>query len=336
MKKNNLVIIAEAGVNHNGSLKNAKRLIDISKKAGADYVKFQYFRATDLATKKAKAAEYQIKNINKKISQFQILKNLELSKNDFKILINYARKRKIKFLLSIFDYKSAEVLKSLKLNEVKIPSGEINNYPLLDVVGKNFKKIFLSTGMSNISEVKKAIKILLRKGVKKKNLFLFHCITAYPVPLKDVNILHMLTLKKKFKLKVGFSDHTIGAVSSICAVALGAEVVEKHITINKNMSGPDHKASMNFLEFINFIKELRAVKKILGSYNKKISLTEKKNKKLVRKSIVAFTEIKKGEYFSNKNITCKRPEGGLSPMSWNKIIGLKSKRNYKIDECIII
>lgn len=336
MKKNNLLLIAEAGVNHNGNLKNALRLVDIAKKAGADYIKFQYFKAADLATKNAKAAEYQIKNLRKKISQFEILKKLELSKNDYKILISYAKKKKIKFLLSIFDHKSIEILKTFKLNEVKIPSGEVNNYPLLNYVGKNFKKVFLSTGMSTFLEIEKAIKILLYNGIKKKNLFLLHCITSYPAPLEDVNILNMLTIKKKFKLKVGFSDHTIGSISSICAVTLGAKVIEKHITINKNMSGPDHRASMNSFEFINFVKKLRAVKKILGSYNKKISFTEKKNKKLVRKSIVALAEIKKGEYFSEKNIACKRPEGGLSPMFWNKIIGLKSKKNYKIDEFITV
>lgn len=334
--KNKLIIIAEAGVNHNGSLKIAKKIINLAVLGGADYVKFQSFNADYLVTDYAPTAKYQTNNLKKKITQYKLLKQLELSKSQHKIIINYCKKKNIKFLSSVFDLFSLKLLKSLNVKEIKIPSGEINNYPLLLEISKYAKKVFLSTGMSNFKEIRNAIKILTKYSIKKSNIYLLHCVTSYPAPPHESNLLAIKKIEETFGVKTGFSDHSIGADVSYCAVCLGAKVIEKHITLNKNFSGPDHKASMESREFKNFVNSLRNIKKILGDGKKKIRSSEIENKKLVRKSIVALTNISKGDFFSPINITCKRPEGGISPWKWNSVIGRKSRFFFKKNDFIKI
>jgi len=327
-------IILEAGVNHNGSLKKAKKMIDIASKAQADYIKFQTFTADDLVTKTAPKALYQKRNTKKQETQYKMLKKLELSEKDHIKLIKYSNKKKIKFLSSPFSIKSFNLLRKLGLRTIKIPSGEINNYPYLKYIGRFNKKIILSTGMSYLSEVKNAIKILTKAGTNKKNIIVLHCNTEYPSPLKDINLNSMITLKKKLGLKVGYSDHSLGKVVPIVATSLGASVIEKHFTLNKNFSGPDHKASLSPFEVFEMIKNIKEVEKILGSYTKKPTSSEKKNIKIARKSIIAKSIIKKGEKFSVRNLTTKRPGSGISPMKWNKILNKVANKNYKKDDII--
>ena len=333
-EKNKIKIIAEVGVNHNGNLKIAKRLIDVAKKSGAEYVKFQAFKATNLVQKKTKSLKYQIKNTKKNDGQFNMLKKLEINKIFIESVLLYCKNKKINFLCTPFDIESLNLLYSLKIFNIKIASGEINNYFLLKNIAKKANKIFLSTGMADIKEISQALEILITNGAKKKNITLLHCHTDYPTNLKNVNLRAMTTMKNKFNINVGYSDHTIGFETSIAAVALGAQIIEKHITLNKKMIGPDHKASMEPKFFYQYVKLLKNTEILLGNKEKKPTQIEKKNMKLVRKSIVAKNTIAKGEYFSEKNISSKRPQGGLSPMKWNKVIGKKSKYNFKIDQFI--
>ena len=333
---NKTIIIAEIGVNHNGNVVLAKKLIDLAKKSGANYVKFQTFKAHNLVCKNTKAAEYQNRNLEKKDSQYNILKKLELSENDYKSLLKYSRKKKIKFLSSPFDLESLNLLYRLKIFDIKIASGEITHYIFLKKLAKFAKKIFLSTGMSTIEEVSKAINILIKNGMPKKDIVVLHCHTNYPTQLKEVNLLAMKSMKKKFKINVGYSDHTEGEETAIAAVALGAKVIEKHITLNKKMRGPDHKASMEPENFIKYVKAIRKTETLLGSKIKKPTKVELKIKKIVRKSIVAKKLIKKGEIFSHLNIICKRPEGGISSIYWDKVIGKKSKKNFRTDQFITL
>ncbi len=327
-------IIAEAGVNHNGSLKLAKKLIDIASKAGADAIKFQTFKASNLVTTQAKKAKYQKLNSKNKETQFRMLKKLELNEEFHKKLISYCKYKKIIFLSSPFDQESIELLKKLGLKIIKIPSGEITNLPYLRQVGKLNKKIILSTGMSNMNEVKTALKILIKSGTKKKNITVMHANTEYPTPMKDVNLLAMQKIGKELNINVGYSDHTLGIEVDIAAVALGAKCIEKHFTLSKNMRGPDHKASLESNELIEMIKAVRNIEKALGKGAKKPSSSEIKNLKIVRKSIVAKTKIKKGEILGEHNIAAKRPGDGISPMSWDDIIGTKAKKDYSLDELI--
>ena len=327
-------IIAEAGVNHNGSLKSAKKLIDIASKAGADAIKFQTFKASNLVTKYAQKAKYQKLNSKNKETQFRMLKKLELSEEFHKKLISYCRYKKIIFLSSPFDQESIELLKKLGLKIIKIPSGEITNLPYLRQVGKLNKKIILSTGMSNMNEIKTAMKILIKSGTKKKNITVMHANTEYPTPMEDVNLLAMLKIGKDLNVKFGYSDHTLGIEVDIAAVALGAKCLEKHFTLNKNMKGPDHKASLEPNELVEMIKAVRNIEKALGTGIKKPSSSEIKNLKIVRKSIVAKIKIKKGEIIGEHNITAKRPGGGISPMNWDDIIGTIAKKDYSLDEFI--
>ncbi len=332
MKK--VIVIAEAGVNHNGNLKIAKKLINVAKKARADYVKFQIYKTENLISLNTKTAEYQKRNLGNKISQYEMLKKYELSKENVKKLIKHSKKKKIKFLCSVFDIQSYQNLNEMNIFDVKIPSGEINNIPLLKKISLKAKKVFLSTGMATINEIAEAIKIFKKKI--NKNLYVLHCHSDYPTKYKDVNLSVMSFLKKKFKINVGYSDHTLGNIVSISAASLGAKVIEKHFTLSKKMKGPDHKASLEPQELIGFIKEIRKVETILGNKIKKISVAEKKNKKLVRKSIVAQKLIKKGEKFTNLNIECKRPEGGLNPKYFNKVLGKKAKKEFLKDQKIYI
>ena len=333
MKKNKIVVIAEVGVNHNGSVRIAKKLINVAKKSGAQYVKFQSFSTKNLVKKNTQTANYQKKN-SKKISQFNLLKKLELSEKDHKKIIQYCNKKKITFLSSPFDLDSLNLLFKLKVFNIKIASGEINNYILLKKVAQRAKKIFVSSGMSNLNEILQAIKILIKHGAKRKNITVLHCHTEYPTKLRDVNLLAMTTIKKICNVDVGYSDHTPGSETGIAAAALGAKVIEKHITLNIKMSGPDHRASMEPKKFYEYVDSLRKTTTLLGSFLKKPTKAELKNMKLIRKSIVAMKNIKKGEIFSEKNIICKRPEGGISPMLWNNVLGKKSKKNFKIDTFI--
>ena len=336
MKKNKVKIIAEAGVNHNGSIKLAKKLIDCASKMGADYVKFQTFEADDIATESAPKAYYQKINTRKGETQYQMLKRLELSKKDHVILKKYCKKRKINFLSSCFSISSFNFLHKIGLKTIKIPSGEINNVPFLEHIGKYKKEIILSSGMSSLLEVSKAIKILLEAGTPKKNLTILHCNTEYPTPLQNINLKAMNTIKEKFGVKVGYSDHSEGNIVSIAATTLGASVIEKHFTLNKSSKGPDHKASLNISELKAMIQNIRDTEVLLGKSEKKPSKGEMQNIKIVRKSIVAKKQIAKGEIFNEENITTKRPDTGISAKNWHKILGKKSKFNFKKDEQIKI
>jgi len=331
-----VIIIAEIGVNHNGKIKYAKKLIKIAAKTGVDYVKFQIFKADNQVTKNAHKTKYQIENTGNKQNQYQMLKKYEFNINQFKILFNYCKKFKTKFLASCFDVESAKNYIKVGGNIFKIPSGEINNFSLLEYIGKKNKKIFLSTGLATMQEIKVALKILIKSGTKKKNIYILQATTDYPCKIKDANLLVIPTLAKKFNTKVGFSDHTLVYEASIAAVALGAKVVEKHLTLSKKMSGPDHKSSFNPKEFGIYVKSIRTTEKVLGIGKKIPTKNELKNLKLVRKSIVAKTIINKGDIFSYKNIIGKRPAGGISPLKINKIIGKKSKKRFNIDEKISI
>ena len=335
MKKlNKVFIIAEAGVNHNGSIKLAKKLIDVACECGADAVKFQTFKAENLATKYAPKANYQKYTTSKIDSQYEMLKKLELNESMHLELIKYCKKKNILFLSSPFDNQSIDLLEKLGLEILKIPSGELTNHFYLKHIGKLNKKIILSTGMANTYEISKALKILISYGTKKKNITILHANTEYPTPMTDVNLKAMVSIGKKFKINYGYSDHTIGTEVSIAAVALGAKCIEKHFTLNSNMKGPDHKASIEPKELKYMIKAIRNIEASLGDALKKPSKSEIRNMSVVRKSIVASKNIKKGEIFSELNLTAKRPGNGLSPFSLNKVLGKKSKRNFKKDQQI--
>ena len=329
-----IIIIAEAGQNHNGKLKLAYKLVDVAKKCGADFVKFQTSIPKLHISKFAEKANYQIKNWQKRGNQLQMLQKLSLTYNDFKKLKKYCKKKKIEFLSTPFDLRSIDFLKSLNMKYFKIPSGEITNLPYLMKVAKLKKKVILSTGMANLIEIREALKILTSHGTKKKNITVLQCNSEYPTPLRDANIRAMLTIKKIFKVNIGYSDHTEGIESSLAAAALGARVLEKHITLNKNLPGPDHKASINPKELKKMIEGVRKITISLGNGVKKVSLSERKNIKIARTSIVASKEIKKGEKFTSKNLTIKRPGNGISPMKLFKIIGKSAKRGFSEDELI--
>ena len=327
-------IIAEAGVNHNGSIDLAKKLIDVASNAGADAVKFQSFKAENLATKNAQKAMYQKETTNIEESQFDMLKKLELSTEMHKELISYCRNKKIIFLSSPFDHESIELLEDLGLEIFKIPSGEITNLPYLRHIGKLDRKIILSTGMSNIDEVRNALDILINSGTKKENITVLHANTEYPTPMEDVNLRAMVTIGKELDIKFGYSDHTLGIEVDIEAVAMGANCIEKHFTLDCNMEGPDHKASLEPNELKAMVVAIRNIELALGKNIKKPSKSELLNIQIVRKSIVAKTVIKKGEIFSEKNLTTKRPGGGTNPMKWDEIIGTKATKDYNEDELI--
>lgn len=325
-------IIAEAGVNHNGSIENAKKLIDMAAIAGADAVKFQTFQTENLVCRNAQKASYQIETTDKKESQFQMLKKLELSESMHRELIEYSNKRSIMFLSTPFDIESAYMLKKIGVKVFKIPSGEITNLPYLRVIAELGEKIILSTGMSSLDEVMDAVEILKKNG--SNDISVLHCNTEYPTPMQDVNLRAMITLQEKLQLPVGFSDHTRGIEIPIAAVALGAEIIEKHFTLDRNMEGPDHKASLEPEELKKMVEAIRNVENALGNGIKKPSQSELKNREIVRKSIVAKIEIREGETFSEKNITTKRPGNGISPMLWDKVIGKQAKHKYSMDEMI--
>lgn len=332
MKK--IIIIAEAGVNHNGDLNLAKKLVQEAAYAGADYVKFQSFDTEDIVTKDAKQASYQEKNTKTKQSQYDMLKKLELDKKAHIELIKECEKCGINFLSTAFDLKNIELLNELGLEIFKIPSGEITNLPYLKAIARLNKKVFMSTGMSNLAQIQEALDILCKYGTKRKNITLLHCNTQYPTPFEDANLNAMLTLKDAFKLDVGYSDHTQGISVALGAAALGALVIEKHFTLDKSMQGPDHKASLEPCELRAMIKGIREIEMALGDGIKRISKSEKENAKIARKSLVALKDIKKGEILSEENLGTKRPANGISAIRYDEYIGKKALKNYKKDEFI--
>lgn len=330
------IIIAEAGVNHNGKIGIAKRLVDASAAAGADFVKFQTFKAVNLATLEAPKAAYQMISSDKNQLQQTMLSNLQLTKSMHFDLLKYCGNKKIGFLSSAFDITSLEFLSTLKLKYFKIPSGEITNLPYLLEVGKYGRPIILSTGMSSLSEIRFALKTLVKAGTPKSKIIVLHCNSEYPTPPEDVNLLAMCDIKKSLKVKVGFSDHSIGIEIPVAAAALGAVVIEKHITLDRDMDGPDHAASLEPDQFSAMVKSIRRIELALGTRKKKISKSEKKNLIVVRKSIVASKNIAKGELFTVQNITAKRPGDGISPVKWASVLGTKAKRNFSKDEKIVL
>jgi N,N'-diacetyllegionaminate synthase len=332
MKKT--LIIAEVGPNHNGRLDLAYKLIDIAVKIGADIVKFQTSIPRLGISKYAQKADYQ-KSDNKSESQLKMAEKISLKLEDFYKLKKYCIKKKIEFLSTPFDFESIELLKKLKVKRIKIPSGEINNLPYLIEVAKLKKEIILSTGMSSLKEVKNALKII-KKYSKKNKITVLHCTTQYPAPFKDLNLNVIKTLRKELKCDIGYSDHSPGIEASLAAVCLGAKIIEKHITLDKKMKGPDHKASLEPEEFKLMIDSIRNIENSFGNYEKKITKSERKIILIARKSIVASKPIKKGEKFSDNNITVKRPALGLSPMNWFDVIGKRSKKDYSEDQFIEI
>lgn len=334
MKEQRVFIIAEAGVNHNGSLEYAKKLVDAAAEAGADAVKFQTFKAENLVCKTAEKASYQLETTDREESQFEMLKKLELSMDMHKELIEYCNQKNIQFLSTPFDIESLNLLERLGIHCIKIPSGEITNLPYLREVGKRKKKVILSTGMSTMDEVKAAISVLNNSGAKEVSVL--HCNTQYPTPMKDVNLKVIPEMKKKLKISVGYSDHTKGIEIPIAATALGAEIIEKHFTLDRNMEGPDHKASLEPDELKAMVGAIRNIEKALGINQKQVSASEEENVKIVRKSIVAKQKIKKGTVFNQDNITVKRPGNGISPMRWDEIIGQTAVRDFEEDEQITV
>ena len=327
--KKKTIIIAEIGVNHNGSLKVAKSLIDKAKDSGADFAKFQVFNLDEIVLKNTSKAEYQSKAIGKKISQYDMLKRLNLNYKDQLRLLIYSKKKNIKYLASGFSKQDFLFLKKIGCEYLKIPSGEITNLNLLQLVGTLKKKIILSTGISKIIEIKRAVKYLKKGGTKISDISLLHCNSAYPTPLKDCNLASIKTLKKIFNTKVGYSDHSNSVEVPTIAVALGAEIIEKHLTLNNNMKGPDHKTSLNPNKFKLMVKKIRETELMIGSGLKTPTQSEIKNKKFVRRGIYSKEIIKKNEIFTEKNIFCLRPVGKLGAENWFRVIGKKSKKKFK-------
>ncbi|MCH5191127.1 MAG: N-acetylneuraminate synthase [Oscillospiraceae bacterium] len=325
-------IIAEAGVNHNGSLEIAKKLVDKAAEAGADCIKFQTFKAENLVSKYCAQAKYQNENTGKIQSQLQMLKELELSFNDFEEIKNYCDYRKIDFLSTPFDIPSIAFLNTLGMKFWKIPSGEINDLPYLMEIAKTGKPVVMSTGMCTLEEVETAVKILRQNG--SGEISLLHCTTNYPTPYENVNLNAMITLRERFNCTVGYSDHTKGFEVSVAAVAMGAQIIEKHFTLDKNMSGPDHKASLEPDELKNTVSYIRNTEKALGCFEKKPDISELSNISAARKSIVAKRDIKRGEILTENNITAKRPGNGISPMKWFEVLGTAAVRDFKEDELI--
>jgi N,N'-diacetyllegionaminate synthase len=329
-----IFIIAEAGVNHNGSLELAKKLVDVAVEAGADAVKFQTFVAEKGVSKFAPKAEYQKKATSNEESQLEMSKKLELNKRAHEELMEYCKKRNIQFLSTPFDLVSIDLLDELGLDILKIPSGEIINLPYLRKIGSLKKKLIVSTGMAELSEIKETLSVLVGSGTKRDDITVLHCNTEYPTPFSDANILAMVSLRNDLDIKSGYSDHTPGIEASVAAAALGATIIEKHFTLDKNMPGPDHKASVEPHELKAMVAAIRNVELALGDGVKRVTSSESKNKDIARKSIVASTDIKEGEVFSDDNLDVKRPGSGISPMDWDSVIGKQACRDFKADELI--
>lgn len=330
-----VLIIAEAGVNHNGSMLLAKKLVDAAVESGVDIIKFQTFKAEKLVSKVARQAEYQQRNIGKKDeSQLAMLKKLELSQEDHEELIQYCHAKGIRFFSTAFDMDSIEYLHSLNMGLWKIPSGEITNYPYLRKIAQYHEPVILSTGMCELVDIEAALNVLLEHGVPKNRITILHCNTEYPTPYGDVNLKAMLEIGKKFGVEIGYSDHTQGIEVPIAAVALGAKVIEKHFTLDRTMEGPDHKASLEPNELKNMVDSIRHTEQALGTGHKTISDSERKNIVIARKSIVAACPIKEGEILTDSNLTVKRPGNGISPMRWNEVVGSLAIHDYNEEDLI--
>lgn len=328
------LIIAEAGVNHNGEIELAKKLIEGAAMAGADLVKFQTFSAEKIVTRNAPKAGYQLDFSNTSESQFEMLQKLELGKGVLEKLIQHAEKCGIKLFSTGFDAESVDMLVELGQEVLKIPSGEITNLPLLQHIGKKNMRVILSTGMSDLNEVGNAIKILENAGTAREKITILHCTSSYPAPIEDINLMAMHSMRDAFKVTTGYSDHSAGIEVAIAAVALGAKVIEKHFTLDKSLPGPDHKASLDLAELKELVVAIRNIEKALGDGAKRLMPSEYKNLTIVRQVIVAKKELKKGEVFTELNVTTKRAGIGISPMLWNQIIGTNAKRDYTKDEAI--
>ncbi len=329
-------IIAEAGINHNGSLKTAKKMVDEAVKTGVDAIKFQTFQADEEINSFAPKAEYQKEGTSDSESLLEMTKKLELSRNDFEELSGYCKKKEIAFLSTPSDIVSIHLLNDLGLETFKIPSGEINDLPYLRTIGVLNKKVIMSTGISDLQEVKDAIAILIEAGTPIENITILQCNTEYPTPIEDVNLKAMVTMRDELKVNIGYSDHTTGLEAPIAAVALGATIIEKHFTLDRNMEGPDHKASLEPSYLKAMVKAIRNTEIILGDAIKKASPSELKNKTIVRKSIVARINIMKDETFTDKNLTTKRPATGMNPMEWDNVIGKTAKKDFKKDEMVTL
>ena len=328
------LIIAEAGVNHNGDINMAKKLIDIAANAGADLVKFQTFSADRLVTQGAAKADYQLLATNNTESQHGMLRKLELTEAMHHELIAHCESQNIGFFSTGFDVESINLLVGLGQELFKIPSGEITNFPYLRHIGKLDKTVILSTGMSNIDEIEAAINVLEESGTHRSKVTVLHCTTAYPVPMSDVNLRAMQSIQNKFNVAVGYSDHTLGIEIPIAAVALGATIIEKHFTTDRSLPGPDHKASLEPTELKAMIDGIRNIEKALGDGVKRLMPSEITNLPIARKSIVASRPINTGAIFTEHDLTAKRPGTGISPMEWNKLIGSTAKKEYLADELI--
>lgn len=329
-----VVIIAEAGVNHNGSIELAKKLVDVAADAGVDYVKFQTFKAEKIASSKAKKAEYQDRNTDGDDSQLKMLQKLELSESDHGVLLEYCHKKNIQFLSTPFDLESIDLLKSLNITLGKIPSGEITNFPYLKKMGKSFSHLVMSTGMSDMKEIEDAVKAIEDAGFDRKNLTMLHCNSEYPTPFEDVNLRAMNTIAEKFDVPIGYSDHTTGIEIPVAAVALGAVLIEKHFTLDRNMDGPDHKASLEPAELKEMVRSIRNVELSLGNGIKEPSPSEIKNRSIARKSIVAAKDLSAGHTIEYDDLSVKRPGTGISPMQIDLITGKKLLKDIKQDEVL--
>ena len=332
--KKPIIIIAEAGVNHNGEMSLAKKLIDEAADAGADLVKFQTFSADRLVTRQAKKADYQSVATGDVESQHQMLSRLELSANMHHELIDYCVIRKIEFLSTGFDIKSIDLLINLGINHFKIPSGEISNLPYLRHIGQFNKSVILSTGMSTLGDIEAAIDVLEQAGTARSLITVLHCTTEYPAPMAEVNLHAMQSIQTAFGVDVGYSDHTEGIEVAIAAAALGATVIEKHFTLDRNLPGPDHKASLEPYKLKSMVSAIRNIEKALGDGIKRLTLSEERNRDVIRKSLVASKAIKAGELFSAQNITTKRPGKGISPMKWDEVMDRKAMRDFLENELI--
>lgn len=334
MQMTKTFIIAEAGVNHNGSLELAKRLVDVAVEAGADAVKFQTFKADKLVSKSAQKADYQKQTTSASESQYEMIKKLELDENAHRELIRHCKEKQIMFLSTPFDHGSIDMLNDFGMPIFKIPSGEITNLPYLRHIGRLGKEVILSTGMADLGEIEDALDVLMHEGAPKGKITVLHATTEYPCPIDEVNLRAMQTIRAAFGVKVGYSDHTQGIEVPIAAVALGACVIEKHFTLDRTMEGPDHKASLEPQELKAMVQSIRCINQALGDGIKKPSKSEVNNIAIARKSIVASRQIKISETFSEENITIKRPGNGISPMCWDDVMGQAAQRSYEVDDLI--
>lgn len=327
-------IIAEAGVNHNGDLSMAMQMVEIAAKAGADAVKFQTFSAEALTTKDADKADYQKLNTDAEESQQAMLASLELSPDEYKQIYQHCQQYGIEFMSTAFDEQSLDFLIELGIQRIKIPSGELTNLPLLRHAASKELPVIVSTGMATLQEIEDTLGVLYQAGVNQSELIVLHCNTAYPTPFEDVNLSCLQTMHNHFKLPIGYSDHTQGDEVAIASVALGAVAIEKHFTIDRGLPGPDQSTSLEPEEFAAMVQRIRNIEQVKGDGIKQPTASEKINIEIARKSIVAKTDIKQGDFFSSENITTKRPATGLSPMKWDEVVGQTAKRDFKADELI--